>query len=287
MHGSEHMRGILAMLFAVALFSVMDAQLKLLAGHYGPMQVSFLRGATALPFVLLPILLRGRLARLKLVNVRLHLLRGALAVLMLGSFVYAVRESSLATTYSIFMCAPLLVAALSAPLLGERVARAQWIAIAIGLAGVLLLIAPRGGEWVSVGALAAIVAAVTYSLAVVSLRLLSRTDTPESMVFWFTALLTVGAGVFAIRGWVPLQAGHWPLLAGIGLTGALGQHFITDAFRHAPAAVVAPFEYTALLWGVLLDLAIWSVLPGAVTLMGSTIVIAAGLYLISRERRGA
>ncbi len=133
MHGSEHMRGILAMLFAVALFSVMDAQLKLLAGHYGPMQVSFLRGATALPFVLLPILLRGRLARLKLVNVRLHLLRGALAVLMLGSFVYAVRESSLATTYSIFMCAPLLVAALSAPLLGERVAGAQWAAIAAGL----------------------------------------------------------------------------------------------------------------------------------------------------------
>jgi len=285
MHGSENVRGIVAMLLAVGLFAVMDAQLKLLAGTYGPMQVSFLRGATALPFVLLPVLLRGRLARLRPVNVRLHLLRGALSVLMLGSFVFAVRESSLATTYSIFMCAPLLVAALSVPLLGERVLRAQWIAIVVGLAGVLLMIAPRGGQWVSVGALAAIVAAATYSLAVVSLRLLSRTDTPESMVFWFTALLTVGAGLLAIRGWVPLQAGHWPLLAGIGLTGALGQHFITDAFRHAPAAVVAPFEYTALLWGALLDLAIWGVLPGAVTLTGSAVVIAAGLYLISRERR--
>jgi drug/metabolite transporter (DMT)-like permease len=75
------------------------------------------------------------------------------------------------------------------------------------------------------------------------------------------------------------------LLAGVGLLGSLGQHFITEAFRNAPAAVVTPFEYTALLWGVLLDLAIWSVLPETVTLMGSTIVIAAGLYLISRERR--
>jgi drug/metabolite transporter (DMT)-like permease len=285
MHGSEHMRGILAMLFAVALFSVMDAQLKLLAGHYGPMQVSFLRGATALPFVLLPVLLRGRVARLKLVNVRLHLLRGALAVLMLGSFVYAVRESSLATTYSIFMCAPLLVAALSAPLLGERVARAQWAAIAAGLAGVLLMIAPRGGQWVSLGALAAVVAAATYSLAVVSLRLLARTETPESMVFWFTALLSVGAGLLAIPGWLPLQFDHWPLFVGIGVTGALGQHFITDAFRNAPAAIVAPFEYTALLWGVALDLVVWRVLPGGVTLAGGAIVIGAGLYLMARERR--
>jgi len=274
------------MLVAVACFAVMDAQLKLLAAHYGPMQVAFLRGVTSLPFVLLPVLLRGRLARLRPVNVRLHLLRGALSVLMLGSFVFAVRESSLATTYSIFMCAPLVVAALSVPMLGERVAGAQWGAIAAGLAGVLLMVAPRGGgEWVSLGALAAVVAVATYSLSVVTLRLLARTDTTESMVFWFSVLLSVGAGLLAIPGWAPLAAEHWPLFAGIGVTGALGQHFITEAFRHAPAAVVAPFEYTALLWGVALDLVIWAVLPGAVTLAGGAIVIGAGLYLLRREAR--
>jgi len=286
MHGSEHMRGIVAMLLAVALFSVMDAQLKLLAGHYGPMQVAFLRGAASLPFVLLPVLLRGRLARLRPVNVRLHLLRGALSVLMLGSFVFAVRESSLATTYSIFMYAPLVVAAISVPLLGEKVSRSQWVAIAVGLAGVLLMIAPRGGgAWVSVGALAAVVAVATYSLGAVSIRLLSRTDTTESMVFWFSVLLSVGAGLLAIPGWVPLLASHWPLFVGIGVTGAAGQHFITEAFRRAPAAVVAPFEYTALLWGVVLDFAIWRALPGVMTLVGGAIVIGAGLYLMLRETR--
>jgi drug/metabolite transporter (DMT)-like permease len=280
------MRGIVAMLVAVACFAVMDAQLKLLAAHYGPMQVAFLRGVTSLPFVLLPVLLRGRLARLRPVNLRLHLARGVLSVLMLGSFIFAVRESSLATTYSIFMCAPLLVAALSAPMLGERVAGAQWGAIAAGLAGVLLMIAPRGGgEWVSLGALAAVVAVATYSLSVVTLRLLARTDTTESVVFWFSVLLSAGAGLLAIPGWVPLAADHWTLFVGIGLTGALGQHFITEAFRHAPAAVVVPFEYTALLWGVALDLVIWHVLPGTVTLAGGTIVIGAGLYLLARERR--
>ena len=286
MHASEHMRGIVAMLVAIAFFAVMDAQLKLLAGHYGPMQVAFLRGVTSLPFVLLPVLLRGRLARLRPVNVRLHLMRGLLSVVMLGSFIFAVRESSLATTYSIFMCAPLVVAALSAPMLGERVAGAQWGAIAAGLAGVLLMIAPRGGgEWVSLGALAAVVAVATYSLSVVTLRLLSRTDTTESMVFWFSVLLSVGAGLLAIPAWVPLNLDHWPLFVGVGVTGVLGQHFITEAFRHAPAAVVVPFEYTALLWGVALDFVIWRVLPGAVTLAGGTIVIGAGLYLLARERR--
>ena len=277
------MRGILSMLAAVAFFSLMDAQLKLLAAHYPPLQVSFLRGATSLPFVLLPILLRGRLARLRPVNVRLHLLRGVLSVVMLGSFVYAVRESSLATTYSIFMCAPLVVAALSAQMLGERVTRLQWTAIGVGLAGVLLMLRPDGAQWISVGSVAAVVAALCYSLAVITLRVLARTDTTESMVFSFTFLLAIGAGLLSIPGWTPVLWSHWPLLAGVGLLGSLGQHFITEAFRNAPASVVTPFEYTALLWGVLLDLVVWGVLPGAVTLVGGAIVIGAGLYLIRRE----
>ena len=274
------------MLVSVACFAVMDSMLKLLSEHYPSLQVAYLRAASSLPFVLAVIAIRGRLGRIRPVNIRLHLLRGALSVLMLYSFITAVRESSLATTYSIFMCAPLLVAALSVPVLGERVAGAQWGAITVGLAGVLLMIAPRGGgEWVSLGALAAVVAVATYSLSVVTLRLLSRTDTTESMVFWFSVLLSVGAGLLAIPAWVPLDLDHWPLFVGVGVTGALGQHFITEAFRHAPAAVVAPFEYTALLWGVVLDLVIWRVLPGAVTIGGGAIVIGAGLYLLARERR--
>jgi drug/metabolite transporter (DMT)-like permease len=99
------------MLVSVAAFSVMDALLKLLSEHYAALQVAFIRGAAALPFVLLPIVLRGNLRRLRPVNIRLHCV-GALSIILLCSFVMAVRESSLATTYSIFMSAPLTVAAL-------------------------------------------------------------------------------------------------------------------------------------------------------------------------------
>ena len=207
---------------------------------------------------------------------------------MLYSFITAVRESSLATTYSIFMCAPLLVAALSVPMLKEKVVSGQWFAIAVGLSGVLLMLGPVNGQWLSTGSLWAIVALWTYAFAVVSLRLLSRTDTTESMVLGFTLLLMIGAGLLAIPGWQAIDWGRdLALILGVGIMGSIGQNLITVAFRSAPAAVVAPFEYTAMLWGVLLDVAIWSVYPSALTLVGASIVIGAGLYLIQRERRQA
>jgi drug/metabolite transporter (DMT)-like permease len=276
------------MLVSVACFSVMDAMLKLLSEHYPSLQVAYLRAAASLPFVLLVIAARGRLDRIRPVNVRLHLLRGVLSVLMLYSFITAVRESSLATTYSIFMCAPLLVAALSVPMLKERVVSGQWYAIAVGLSGVFLMLGPVDGKWLSTGSLWAIVALLSYAFAVVSLRLLARTDSTESMVLGFTLLLLIGAGLLAIPGWRPIE---WSrdllLILGVGVTGSIAQNLITVAFRSAPVAVVAPFEYTAMLWGVLLDITIWNVYPSALTLLGASIVIGAGLYLIQRERRQA
>ena len=273
------------MVIAVALFALMDAQLKLLSEHYPPLQVAFLRGLLSLPFVAVPVILRGRLARLRPVNVPLHLVRGVLSVVMLTSFVYAVRETSITATYSIFMCAPLVVAALAVPMLGEKVARSQWVAIGVGLAGVLLMLRPGGTRFSVLGGVAAMVAVAMYAFSVITLRRLAQTDTTESMVFSFALLLSIGAGLLAIPGWVPLVAKDWPYFVGVGLTGAVAQGFITNAFRHAPASVITPFEYTALVWGLILDLVIWRVLPSGVTLLGGSVVIAAGLYIIHRERK--
>lgn len=273
------------MMGAVALFSAMDALLKLLVERYPPMQVTTLRGAASLPFVLLPFLIRGRWHRLRTGRWYWHLGRAAIGVVMLASFIFAVERLSLADTYSIFMCAPLLIAALSVPLLREKVATGQWIAIGVGLAGVLVMLRPTGAGWVTIGGLAAVLSAVCYAVSAIALRMLSRSETSESLVFYFTLFLSVGAGLLALEGWRPMLWSDLPLILGVGIAGSVAQHLITGAFRNAPASVVAPFEYTALLWGVLLDLAIWKVLPGAVTLAGGAVVIAAGLYLIARERR--
>ncbi len=283
--GSVTLRGIAAMLAAVCCFALMDAALKSLAASYAPMQVAFLRALASLPFLLAATAWGGAWSELRMVRWPLQLLRGLLGVAMLGSFVFAVAELSLANTYAVFLCAPLVVAALSWPLLGERVPARRVLAILSGLGGVLIALRPTTEGLASLAGLAAVASAVCYALSVMTIRVLGRTDSSRSMVFWFLAILAVVSGLLAIPDWQPIDPAQVWVLAFIGATGALGQHFITDAFRLAPASVVAPFEYTALLWGVALDWALWRVLPDAAVLLGGAIVIAGGLYIIRDERR--
>ena len=272
---------------AVAAFSGLDATLKLFSQHYPPMQVAVLRGLASLPFMLLPVLALGRLADLKPRRFGMHLLRGALSVAVLGGFIYAVRVLSLANAYSIFLAAPLIVTALSVPLLGDRVDWRTWLAISIGLIGVLTMLRPSASALVTLGALAALLSATAYSFSAIALRVLTRTDTTASVVFWTLGLMTVFAGVIAAPQWVPLQRAHLKWLVAMGAFGSIGQLLFTEAFRSAPPSIVAPFEYTALLWGVAIDWAMWDVLPAGRIYLGGSIVIASGLYLIWRERLGS
>jgi drug/metabolite transporter (DMT)-like permease len=282
---AENLRGIAAMLAAVAAFAGMDTVLKVLAGHYPPMQVGALRGASSLPFVILSVAVFRRWHELRPVRVGLHLARGVLALVMLTGFVYAVKILSLADAYSIFFVAPLLVTAMAVPLLGEKVDWRRWAAIGVGLAGVLAMLRPSGSSLSTLGMIGALVSAVAYALSAISVRILTRTDTTVSMVFWFMVLLTLFAGLIAAPNWVPIRPSDWVWIATLGVTGSFGQHFITEAFRHAPASVIAPFEYTALLWGVAIDRIFWGVLPGSRVFVGGSVIIASGLYLILRERQ--
>ena len=281
---SARLKGIGAMLAAVGCFSVMDAAMKLLVRHYPPFQVACLRGVAALPFVILGLQLTGRWTGLMRLRWGLQALRGAIGVGMLTSFIFAVKWLSLADAYAIFFAAPLLITALSVPFLGERVDWQRWLAIVVGLIGVLAMLRPTGQGWFSLAGLAALGAAVGYAVSAIIVRVLSRTDSTGSMNLWYTVAIALGAGTLAAPRWVPLRADDWAWIALVGALGAAGQHFITQAFSLAPATVVAPFEYTAMLWGVGLDLTVWGVLPDPAILGGASVVIASGLYLIHRER---
>lgn len=282
----QRLRGIGAMLCAVAFFAGMDAVLKLFAASYPPLQVAALRGAASLPYLLLLFAYTGSWRQLRPVRWGLHLGRGVLALIMLSGFIYAVSKLSLADAYAIFFVAPLFVTALSVPMLGEHVGWRRWLAIGVGLIGVLWMLQPDASRLSLslLGAVGALISAAAYAGSAITARMLTRTDSTASMVFWFLLLLTVFAGLLAAPDWVPLRREHWLWLALLGLLGAFGQHFITEAFRCAPASVVAPFEYTAMLWAVGLDWMFWSALPSARVWTGGALVIASGLYLIWRER---
>lgn len=277
-------RAIVWMLAAVAFFSLMDAGMKQLAKDYPTLEVTFLRGAASLPFVLVWVLVTAGPRSLIPVRWGLHLLRGALGMVMIGCFVFALRSLPLSTAYSISFVAPLLIAALSVPLLGEYVGPRRWIAIGAGLIGVLVVLRPGVGGFISIPGLMVLLAATAYAVAAITVSLLTRTDTPQSMVVWFLLIMAVGAGLLALPDWQPLQWRHTGLIAGMGLAGALGQIALTRAFQSGQASMIAPLEYTGLIWVIGWDLLFWQQLPDQMTWIGAAIIVSSGLYLLHRER---
>ena len=277
-------RAALLMLVSVALFALMDAGLKTLSAHYPPFQVAAMRGLSSLPLVLGWALASAGAGALLRVRWPLHLVRGVLGIVMMASFVYALKRLPLSTAYSIFFVAPLLITALSVPILREHVGPRRWTAIAVGLLGVLVVLRPTGEGVLTLAGLAVLVAAFGYAVSAILVRVLARTDSTQATTFWLLALMALGAGLLAWPGWVPLRGEHAAIIAGIGIAGALGQYTITEAFRSGEASLVAPLEYSALVWGVLLDLSLWGVLPDGLTWLGAAIIVGSGLYLIRRER---
>ncbi len=274
------------MLAAVFAFSIMDSVLKRLSSHYAPLQVASMRCLSSFGFLLLVVTLQHSWPRLRSSQPRLQLLRGALGIGMLASFVFAVHRLTMAQTYSLFLAAPLLMTALSVPMHREQVTARRWIAIGVGMSGVLVILHPWSKGFVSLAAAAAAATAtICYSLSALTVRSLGRNNSSLSIVFWNLALVGVGSGLLAFEDWRAIPSGDWPWLAAIGVSGALGQFWITDAFRRAPPAVVAPFEYTSILWAFAIDWIFWSATPSSSLIAGAAIVIASGSYIIWDERR--
>ena len=278
------LRGILCMILAVALFAAMDAAMKSLTPYYSAMQIACLRGALAWPLVVLWLVSSGRHKSLLKTRWSLHLLRAVLGVTMLWAFVYSLQSLALAEAYTIFFTAPLLITAMSAFWLKEYVAPRHWVAIAIGLISVLFMLKPDGDKLISFGALMALLAAFCYAVSAITVRILGRTEGTGNMVFWLMTLLALGAGVLALPDWQPLRSELWLSFVLIGVTGFGGQIAITQAFKVAPSAVVAPFEYMALLWGIGFDIVLWQLYPAFSTLAGAAVIMLSGLYLVLQHR---
>ena len=277
-------KGMLCMLLAVGMFCAMDACMKQLTQHYGPMQITSLRALFAWPLIVAWLITTNRVQHLLNSRWSLHLLRAVLGIVMLSAFVYAIQTLSLSDAYAIFFAAPLLITAMSVWFLGEHVQLRQWVAIGIGMLAVIFMLKPEGDQLLSLGALAALVSALCYAISAITVRVLSRTDNSGNMVFWLMTLLALGAGLLALPDWQPLRSELWLSFVLIGVTGFGGQIAITQAFKVAPSAVVAPFEYMALLWGIGFDIVLWQLYPAFSTLAGAAVIMLSGLYLVLQHR---
>jgi len=280
------MRGIVFMLAAVCIFSVMDALMKLLSSHYAPLQIACLRSLSSLICLMGLIGWQGSWRTLTLSKPWLHVFRGLLGILMLASFVFAVHLITLAQAYSVFLAAPLLMTALSVPLHGERVTGRRWIAILFGLCGVFVVLQPWSKGAISlVAASAAAIATVCYCLSALTVRSLGPRNSSLSMVFWYLGLVGFGSALLAYHDWKAIEPGDWKWLAAIGVSGSLGQLWLTEAFRRAPPSVVGPFEYTSIFWAFIIDWIFWAATPSMNLVIGAGIVIASGIFIIWDEHR--
>jgi drug/metabolite transporter (DMT)-like permease len=277
------LHGIYLKLSALVLFCTMDAMVKALGDTYGSFQLMLFRSAIAM----IPVaVLIWRAGGLKIVRANRPLLQAARVCVGFGSllgFFYVFPRMPLVDAYAISFAAPLFMVALSVPLLGEQVGWRRWAAVAVGFVGVLIMLDPWGIQFHAIS-LIVLAATFCYALSTVLVRLLSRHDHDVVTLFWFSAAASVVSLIGAIPEWTWPTPMDWVWLIVLGLLGGVAQILITRAWRLAPAAVLAPFDYTSIVLAVLFGYLWFMETPSWTVWYGLPLVIGSGLYVLHRER---
>ena len=271
---------------AVACFGCLDSTAKYLNRHMDTMEVVWARYTSAflLAFVLSNPVTRPGLLRTS--RPLLQIARSALLLFSTGLNFFAVRYLQLDQTMAIMFSTPFFVAILSGPMLGESIGWRRWLAIGVGFVGVVLVARPGAGG-IHPAALLSLGGAVCYAVYAITTRLLARTDSNATTLFYSNLI-----GALAMLAVLPL---FWTtprdpliivLMVGMGFWGSLGHYLLIAGHRLAPAAVLSPFIYTQLIWAMVLGYLVFADVPSRFTLAGAGIVVASGLYNLHRERVG-
>ena len=272
------------MLAAVTAMTIMDAAAKWLGSGYPIVEVVFFRNFFALPPILILVWYGGGLASLRTQRLPSHALRAGLGLGAMFCFFTGLRYMPLAEAISLAFAAPLFVTALSVPILKEHVGVRRWAAVMVGFLGVLIITRP-GGEVLRIEALLILAAALFYALFLLATRRLARSETTSAIIFYSNAISLLVSALLLPLGWETPANSDLLVFITMGLVGGCGSYFMVLAYRNAPAAVLAPFDYTTLILGTLLGWLIWRELPDTTVFLGAAVVIACGLYIVQRETR--
>ena len=265
--------------------SVMDALAKLLGEGYAVSQIILARNAIGVVAVLAFVILARRgFGGLRIQKIPLLLLRIVFGLAAAFFFFTGLRYLPLADAFAIAFTAPLLITALSVPLLGEKVGFRRWAAVVIGFIGVVIVVQP-GTSSFQIEALLPLGAAFSYALTMIVSRRMTQDMTTSAIVFWSSLGAALLMSTLMPSQWRTPGLDDALLFLFMGLIGTLGMALITQAYRFAEASVIAPFDYSTLLWATLLGWLIWEDLPSPNVWLGASLLIASGLYILHRETR--
>lgn len=272
------------MIFMTACFSSLDATAKYISSELPLLMVLWGRYVFHFLFVTLFFLRGAPRDIIYTQRIKLQILRSILIFGAGVTFWRALMFLPLADCVVIAFASPLLVTALSVPLLGERVGIHRWGAVIFGLFGVMFVIRPgmRIVHWASILPL---IAALFYANFQITTRILGRIDNALTSLFYTSVGGLILSSIAVLFVWVSPSFEQWLILMLLGFLGAVGHYFMIKAFELAPVSLLAPFDYITLIWAMLLGFVLFGDLPDAWTIMGAIIISSSGLYLIKRERR--
>ena len=276
------LRSILLMTVGCVVITINDSVMKSLVGSYPPGEVIFVRGL----FVLIPVALiayrSGGVHALRVTNLRGQLLRGVCFVCSMFLFITSLRFLPLADAIALTFAGPLILTAAAPWALGEQVGWRRRCAVAVGFAGVLIMLAPgQGGvRW---AALLPLATACFEAVRDVVTRRLVVTESSISMTACSTVVVTLCALATFGYGWKPIDAGDAAMLAVAGCSMGAGLFLMTEAFRYAEATLVAPFRYSSVLWAMIIGAIAFGDRPEPAMLAGAGLVVGSGLYILHRE----
>lgn len=273
---------------AALLFAVINGLVRYAADlGYHPFQIAFLRSAFALLImgpVILPVVRREGVRWLKTTRPGLFLARGLAATAAIILWMTALATMPMAEATAISFTSPLFATVGSALLLHERVRARRWTAIAVGFAGVLIILRP-GVVAPEPGAFAALAAALGMATAVLLIKALTRTEPMQRIVLYTSLVLTAGTAIPAVLVWQPLTPLMWAVAVGLGGVGALNHMVITKAFESAEASVVIPFDYTRLPFAAVVGAVFFAQTTDMLTWAGALVIAGAAFYVARREHQ--
>ena len=278
----SNLRGALLALLSFGIYSSSDVIVKYMGASYSPFQNIFF--STLFGFPLVAMLLMSDRAEENLIPRQpgLSLLRAGLVVVNALAGFYAFAVLPLSEAYPIFFSAPLMITLFAIPLLGEKVGLHRGFAVAVGLIGVIIVVRP-GGAHFGLGHAAALLAAMVYAVNSILLRMMGKSE--RSVVIMLYPMLAnfVVSGLALPFVYKPLPIAHLGLLAAMSFTGFVAGLIMIAAYRRAPAVIVAPMQYSQIIWGVFFGAIFFAETADWITFLGTAIIIASGVYIVQRE----